>query len=355
MTQMASKKKYSYYLRGNQLALIEEDTGLGSGTCSLSNYKNQSACENAGGTWTKASTSGADMGQYKSPQESIADGLEIEYAYSPRYTLEGTGTEGTDFHRFIGWGSNGTELILFTFSGSDTLVDLSSVFAADDYIVISGSGRWNGLHQVKSTGGATGILTLKTKCNLKPSTISFAGTFAASTSSTSATIDGHDTTDDKDMNEFGKPVSYRSVPYIFILNAENTANNGMFSVSFDTDSGQFTVDNKITISAAGAYTSSDEGIVTRSEDTINIYNTFYEQISVYEGVNVLSDEADEIDLPEYLAKALVYYVKAKIAEDRGELEQKEYNMREFKRLLERNESSKIWGARRIGTDETAIK
>jgi len=52
---------------------------------------------------------------------------------------------------------------------------------------------------------------------------------------------------------------------------------------------------------------------------------------------------------------LVYYVKAKIAEDRGELEQKEYNMREFKRLLERNESAKVWGARRIGTDETAIK
>ena len=85
---MASKKKYSYYLRGNQIALIEEDTGLGSGTCSLSNYKNQSACENAGGTWTAASTSGADMGQYKSPQESIADGLEIEYAYSPRYFIE---------------------------------------------------------------------------------------------------------------------------------------------------------------------------------------------------------------------------------------------------------------------------
>ena len=69
----------------------------------------------------------------------------------------------------------------------------------------------------------------------------------------------------------------------------------------------------------------------------------------------MQDETDEIDLPEYLCKALVYYVKAKVAEDRMELEQKEYNMREFKRLLEKNESSKIWGARRIGTDETAIR
>jgi hypothetical protein len=337
---MASSKYYAYYIRGRQLALVQHDYTLGSGQ-TLSQPGLNSVGARGDVLW-------------KSPTEDVTNGLEIEYAYSPRYTLEGAGTEGTDLHKFLGWGSNGTNLLLFTY-GASAVVDLSSLFAADDYIVISGSGRWNGLHQVKSTGGATGILTLKTKCNLKPSTISFAGTFAASTSSTSATIDGHDTTDDKDMNEFGKPVSYRSVPYIFILNAENTANNGMFSVSFDTDSGQFTVDNKITISAAGAYTSSDEGIVTRSEDTINIYNTFYEQISVYEGVNVLSDEADEIDLPEYLAKALVYYVKAKIAEDRGELEQKEYNMREFKRLLERNESSKIWGARRIGTDETAIK
>ena len=128
---MASKKSYSYYLRGNQIALIEEDTGLGSGTCSLSNYKNQSACENAGGTWTAASSSGSDLGIYKSPQESISDGLEIEYAYSPRYTLEATGTEGTDFHKFIGWGSNGTELLLFTYA-VDAVKDLSSgpVFAA---------------------------------------------------------------------------------------------------------------------------------------------------------------------------------------------------------------------------------
>ena len=36
-------------------------------------------------------------------------------------------------------------------------------------------------------------------------------------------------------------------------------------------------------------------------------------------------------------------------------EKKEYNMREFNRLLEKNESSKIWGARRIGSDETAIR
>ena len=231
--------------------------------------------------------------------------------------------------------------MLFTY-GAAAVTDLSSLFAADDWIYISGSGRWSGLHQVKSAGGATGILTLKTKCNLKPSTISFAGTFAASTSSASATIDGHDATDDKDMNEFGKLLSHRSTPYIFILNAENTANNGMFSVSFDTDNSQITVNNKITISTIGAYTSSDEGIVTRTEDTITIYNVFYEQSSVYEGVEVLSGESAEtfeLDISRYQADAVVYYLKAKLAEDAGDMEMREFFMREFKRQLEKGNSA----------------
>ena len=65
----------------------------------------------------------------------------------------------------------------------------------------------------------------------------------------------------------------------------------------------------------------------------------------YSPSNSIIDETDTIDLPEYLAKGLVYYVKAKIAEDRGEIEQKEYNMREFRRVLEKHESSKMWGPR----------
>ena len=349
---MASKKKYSYYLRGNQLALIEEDTGLGSGTCSLSNYKNQSACENAGGTWTKASTSGADMGQYKSPQESITDGLEIEYAYSPRYTLEATGTEGTDFHKFLGWGSNGTELLLFTY-GASAVYDISGVFAADDYIVISGSSRWNGLHQVKSTGGTTGILTLKTKCSLKPSTISVAGTFA-----TDGTFNGDNAAADLDIESFKDLISIydgRETPYLFVDVAVDAVSNGVFSVTYDSTSGQITFGNKITIDADGDYTSTAEAIEAESGDTISIYNMFYEQISVFEGVNVLNDESDTIDLPEYLAKALVYYVKAKMAEDDGDMERMRYNLVQFRALMNRYENSRIWGSRRVAPGIGAIR
>ena len=62
-------------------------------------------------------------------------------------------------------------------------------------------------------------------------------------------------------------------------------------------------------------------------------------------VDVFDDESDTIDVPEYLAKALVYYVKAKLAEDQGDIEQKEYNIREFRRILEKHESSKVRGPR----------
>ena len=107
------------------------------------------------------------------------------------------------------------------------------------------------------------------------------------------------------------------------------------------------------MSTEGEDTSPDTTLAT--DESVTIYRAYKDFCFLISDVDTLNDEADTIDLPEYLAKALVYYVKAKIAEDRADLEQKEYNMREFKRLLEKNESSKIWGARRIGTDETAIR
>ena len=97
---MATKRKYGYYLKGNKIAIIEE--GLGSGLCSLSGYNTQSACEDAGGTWTSNGVS-VDDGDYRSPIESIADGLEIQYAYSPSYRVYSNAA--VDINKFYvnGW------------------------------------------------------------------------------------------------------------------------------------------------------------------------------------------------------------------------------------------------------------
>ena len=330
---MATKRKYAYYLKGNNIAIIEEN--IGSGVCSLSGYSNQTTCEDAGGTWTENAFSSEDS-QYKSPVASISGGLEIQYAYSPTFNLQSTGTEGTDFHRFLGWGSNGTELLLFTFSGSSTVVNLSSLFAADDWIYISGSGRWSGLHQVKSTGGTTGILTLKTKCNLKPSTITVTGTFEAD----DETFIGDSSAHIVDIETFKDVVnSKRPNPYIFITDAAHGSNSGLFSLTTNSTSGKITLNKKISIDTDGDYTETAAAAVDGGNDEVTIYNAFYEQISVYEGVEVMEDESFELDIPRYQANAIVYYLKAKLAEDGGDIEMREFFMREFKRQLEKGVSA----------------
>jgi len=80
-----------------------------------------------------------------------------------------------------------------------------------------------------------------------------------------------------------------------------------------------------------------------------------EAFTVYTDVDVLNDESDEIDLPEYLAKALIYYVKAKIAEDERDMGAKDLLMKEFYAIIEKHESSKIWGARMISPGPNTIR
>ena len=48
-----------------------------------------------------------------------------------------------------------------------------------------------------------------------------------------------------------------------------------------------------------------------------------------------SAEDFEIDLNRYQANAIVYYLKAKLAEDRGEFDLREHFLREFKKQMER--------------------
>ena len=336
---MASSKFYSYYLKGNKIAIIEE--GQGSGLCSLSGYNTQTACEDAGGTWTE-NASGVNDGEYRSPIQTIEGGLEIQYAYSPTFNLQSTGTEGTDFHRFLGWGSDGTNLLLFTFGPSD-YSSLASLFAADDWIYISGSGRWSGLHQVKSTGAATGILTLKTKCNLRPSKITVDGTFA-----TDETFNGDSAAFDMDIEAFKDAQNLRETPYVFItVENNNPTNKGLFSLTSDTTSGRFTVANRITIDADGDYTSTAAAFTAQPDDASTFYNVFYEQISVYEGVEKMEDESFEIDLPRYLQNAIVYYLKGKSFEDQGDFEKMQFFMREFKRQIEKHSGGKISTTHRI--------
>ena len=215
---MADKRQYAYYIKGNKIALIQiEDT-----------------------VSTSAGDFNSEYGMYKSPFETVADGLEIQYAYSPDYFIKETDDTNTALDTYK---STGGYLILED-TGSDNFSASPESLADGSHIVLRNAGRWNGLHKVSAAGA--GYINTYTK---------YSGTGAA--------------------------------------------------IAFE------------------------------------------ETVTLYYNVDALNDESDAIDLPEYLAKALVYYVKAKIAEDQRDMEAKEYYLREFRAIVEKHESSKSWSARKV--------
>jgi len=226
---MASKRQYGYYIKGNKVAIIER--GIGSGVCSLSGYSNQTTCEAASGTWTENAVS-RDDGEWMSPIATVADGLEIQYAYSPEYFIESTDVSTTTVS---GWDQdNDGNFRLRATGGTDwtSSPNLSSVA----YIVLRNAGRWNGLHKISS------------------------------------------------------------------------------------------VTNNRIVTTTKASTSTSETL-------------FEETVTLYYDVKALVDESSTIDLPRYQANAIVYYLKAKIAEDMGDMDQREFFLREFKRQLEKSTSA----------------
>ena len=78
-------------------------------------------------------------------------------------------------------------------------------------------------------------------------------------------------------------------------------------------------------------------------------------MTAYQDIDVLSDESDELPISEYLSKAVVYYLKAKMAEDRGDFNLKQAMMREFYRIVEKNDNAKIHTIRRVAPHSAAIR
>ena len=55
---------------------------------------------------------------------------------------------------------------------------------------------------------------------------------------------------------------------------------------------------------------------------------------MYYDVSVFEDESFDIDLPDYICKAIVLYLKARLSEDSGNIEIYEYYMSRFRKQLE---------------------
>ena len=224
---MASSKEYAYYLKGNKLSIVQKDLVFSSGQ-------------------TLSQPGLNDLGVagrllWKSPKESVVDGLEIQYVHSPDYFIDETDKVDTQIDTYVS--SDG--LLKLIDQGDNDYTASPENLTAGSYIVLRNAGKWNGLHKVSSLG--TGYIILTTKC-------------------------------------------------------------------------------------------SDSAVVQQS---------FEKTVSLYYNVDVLNDEDDEIDLPDYLCTALVYYVRSRLAEDQGEIELKEYFMREFRAITEKFHAGKQRGPFRI--------
>ena len=335
---MAARRFYAYYVRGSQLALVEHDNVSGSGQT-----LGQPSLDDIG-------PSGALS--WKSPVATVADGLEIEYAYSPRYILGAgdvlgdtkvvVGSWFIDSDGYLNFNTHSYALAGGVISASASPYDN---FTIENYFLVTKSKYWNGIHKSK-TLFSNGFIQTYTKPSNKYGT-GVIGSGSPMKSHSDGYIHGNDD------GEVWVNLSLSTGDFVNLYDMSDSADNGLYKVTSITE-----VDGGAE-SAQKAYLGTkyflnqeddidewqtgDSHLTT--DTSMSVTKVIYDPCYLHANVSALNDEFDTIDLPEYLSKALVYYVKSKLAEDAMDLEQKEYYIREFHRIVEKHESSKVWGPR----------
>ena len=87
------------------------------------------------------------------------------------------------------------------------------------------------------------------------------------------------------------------------------------------------------------------------------WTDFERTVTLYYDVSVLQVDGEtfDLDIPVYLEEAIIYYMKARLAEDAQQIEQREYFMNLFKKRLEGHNNTRVWGARMISSGTHAIR
>ena len=331
---MASVKEYAYYTKGNNIRLVERDV----------NFDNDPN--------SKLYGPGVDRGQWKSPLSAVANGLQIEYTYVLTHTISPT-TLGQDRLAFNGFYGDNDGYLNIVRSGLDMDALSGFGFVADSHIYIEGSNMWNGVHKIKSLGTEAyhGNIQLYTKYNnISINVTSLSVAFGAvEETMTRSSIE--------DLAEVGE--------YIYVKgNATlTTLNSGLFKISARGDS-EVTVDTRYSItvypeSVIPQTTPDDNEVATAANLTTetvsaNVYAASRDPLFI-SNTTIMEDESFDIDLPDYLAKALEYYLKAHLIEDAGQIEMKEYYLKQFKKQIEKHATSRSWGMRGIASGGHAIR
>jgi hypothetical protein len=318
-------KKYAYYNKGNKIGLIEAETA--------------------------SDNEPLEFERYVSPKETITDGLQLEYTYSPSYRVWGDQYE-TSMWPAGGYVSNGGYLQIVAGAGGfvppDENMDFSELNAGD-WIEISGSTRWNGLHQIRSNATTSSFLT-NTKFDQKMNSIQLYVTFTAATNAVGSY--GLVVADGLEFRafcthlaasfdqEFGKQC-------IYITGASAAENNGLFTLA-EAPVLTLKLDKKLWFGPTdlGEGVEYDADIQTASSDELVLFQAHRDSMIVRKAT-VMEDESFDLDISDYQAQAVVYYLKAKLAEDMRDMEGREYFLRLFRKQMEKSSSARKKGPYRV--------
>ena len=355
---MATVRQYGYYIEGNKVCIVEKDTA----------FDNDVRSKDYG--------PGADRAQWKSPLNGIVDGLEVKYVYSPQYWIKAninkgwvistTNDEQVNAFYCPAYGEISGYLTFFFPAIVDATtktpqhVDSGTIFDADKYILVQNHPRWNGVHKIKAAG-AQGYLQTHTKWNSGLTRIEEDdGADNPVWAVDGAGVGSVTVADDL---SFGNDVS---VGMYFFNTTDMTqqGNEGLFKVSDvsdDHDTVYFGTQEYVSNTVAktpGDLIAVDAAFAS---ETFSAGNFFMPQVLLSEGayivsnLDVLDNEEDIIHVPSYLSKALVYYVKARVAEDTLNIDAKEYFMKEFRKMVEKYNNTRITGARMQSSGPFAIR
>jgi hypothetical protein len=233
---MASAKEYGYFIKGSKISLLEKDTAL----------DNDVNSRDYGPDVTNV--------RYTSPQSNVTDGIELEYIYSPLYSINKISSKDTTLDKYY---NSSNFLAIGDSTGAADYTTAPTLLSVDDYIVLRKAGQFNGLHKIKAfinLGGTNNYIKTYTK---------FSG--------------------------------------------ETTA------------------------------------------------QTFERTPDLYYDIDTLNDEDDTLPLSEYLSKAVVYYLKAKLAEDQGNFQLRDVMFKEFYRIVEKSDNAKIHTIRKVVAHSAAIR
>jgi len=357
---MASPKEYGYYIKGQKLALIEKDTAL----------DNDVNSRDYGPDFNRT--------RYISPTESVSSGLELEYIYSPKYRINQSSVL-VNYFPVVGWTTiNGyvSFVSAVNVSGSTTVslpVDWTSSpynsttsgtrgdtgGLTQDFILVRNSSQWNGLHKIQAAS-ANGYIQTYTKSNIimngafetdldfESSTKSI---YNADTNAPALWMDNNFSVGDKVFISGSNTDSglNNGIYEITSLTAGTTAGRAILGKKFAFSSITTTWDTVVEVTAHPIYDETDQTDIT-------LLKINYEpNTKIYTDIDVLNNESDELPVSEYLSKAVVYFVKAKMAEDIGQFDLKNAMMREFYRIVEKNDNSKINTIRKIAPHGAAIR